>query len=305
MAEMTDSRTPEEYSDREFEQSKLQHDIEAVRFYGAAHPDEWTEVLFENEPTVRVVALFACSDPERHEMVLRELVLYPDQLDVREAEFSLSQLELMIAEAREIASSIGPGLFMSSSIGRGRINIQVAADQEKLAATLLARYGDAAVLHVGAFPYPNINDAGREERHGTIRPEAPLIAMENLDVTIVGDLTVISGRTARGSLRFHNRSSREVILRTNGGVTARVLEPSSGEVVGGYGGFQTMALIEFRAPPGRSVTVPLLVGTTSFKRELGYAVPSGEWMIDAVVDLGEQGRFRTPPFPIFIGARSD
>ncbi|MGH2719381.1 MAG: hypothetical protein ACRDJU_12495 [Actinomycetota bacterium] len=63
---------------------------------------------------------------------------------------------------------------------------------------------------------------------------------------------------------------------------------------------QTLPLIYFRAGSGETVAVPLLVGTASFDATLGYAVPPGRWAMDVVVDLGDRGRFRTPPLPVVV-----
>jgi hypothetical protein len=46
--------------------------------------------------------------------------------------------------------------------------------------------------------------------------------------------------------------------------------------------------------------VPLLVGTASFRRELGFAVPPGTSAVDAVVNVQDIGERRTPLLPIVI-----
>ena len=53
----------------------------------------------------------------------------------------------------------------------------------------------------------------------------------------------------------------------------------------------------FVVPPGETASVPLLVGTDSFRPELGYAVPPGEWGLRATLspELG-----RTPVLPLTI-----
>lgn len=39
--------------------------------------------------------------------------------------------------------------------------------------------------------------------------------------------------------------------------------------------------------PGATVALPLVVGTASYKRALGYAEPPGEWLVEVVLRLGE------------------
>jgi len=108
------------------------------------------------------------------------------------------------------------------------------------------------------------------------------------------------GGTSHGSLRFHNLGSDEVVLATNGSVTARVIDPSTEQVVGGFVGMQHAPLIHFAIRPGGTTIVPLLVGTASLKSYLGYAVPPGHWMIDALISIEGIGVRRIPPLPIFI-----
>ena len=44
----------------------------------------------------------------------------------------------------------------------------------------------------------------------------------------------------------------------------------------------------------------LLSVTASFASELGYAIPPGQWVFDAVIDLGDEGRYVTPHLPIAV-----
>jgi hypothetical protein len=290
-------------SDRGLEQSKLRNDI---RRYGGAHPDEWTEVLFENDPSVRIIALFACTSPEHHAKALRNLVEYPDQLEVRRTEYSRAELDAMKEEIRQLATSRTPGSFLHWGIGRGRINVQVAADQERLASTLVTRFGNAVVVRVGAFPYPNISE-GRDKKNvsDAVRPIVPLISEKELEVTMEGDVVFSSGGTSHGSLRIHNLGAEEVVLATNGGLTARIVHPSTGEVAGGFVGAQAMPLIRYSIPPGGFTIVPLLVGTASFRSDLGYAVSPGEWMVDALITIDGRGVHRIPQLPIVIIEQSE
>jgi hypothetical protein len=286
--------------EREFQHSRLRSDIETIRVYGDAHRDEWTEVLVENEPTVHIVALFAGPRLELHDRALRALVDHPGSLEVRRSKFSRIQLETILGEARQLSN--GPGTFLSSGIGRGKLNLQLGADQETLAATLLETFGEAVDVKVGAFAFPMPTDSA--VRPPILRPDVLPISLEGLDVSLSDNVTVASGRLAHGSLEFSNHGTDEVTLDTNGGVTARILDPSTLDVVGGFVGAQAMPLIRSPIAPGETVTVRLLVGTASFKRDLGYTVPPGEWMMDAIVKVHDRGRRRVPPLPVIIVARS-
>jgi hypothetical protein len=46
--------------------------------------------------------------------------------------------------------------------------------------------------------------------------------------------------------------------------------------------------------------VRLLSVTASFASELGHAIPPGQWVFDAVIDLGDEGRYVTPHLPITV-----
>ena len=295
---------PTTSSDREFEHASLQRDIEIIRSYGDDHPDDWTDVLFENEPTVQLVALFAGDDVAAHERALRSLVEHRDKLVVRQTKYSGTQLEAFSAEVTALARSSGPGTFNSWGVGRGRLFIDVAADQERLAAILLAKYGDAAELKVGAFSYPMAVDASliAETEKSDVRPTIPLTA--TLEGSFAGSVSVPSGGRWHGPLHMTNLGTEEVILRTNGGLTARIINPSTEEVVGGFVGAQAIPLRRFTIAPHRTMEIPLVIETASFKRHLGYVVPPGDWMIDAIVDIEGMGPRRIPPLPLVIEPRS-
>lgn len=293
---MTGPPVSNHFSEVQREHSKLRHDLEVVQRYGEAHPEEWTEVLFENEPSVRIIVLVASAEPERHAEALKKIVAYPDQLDVRSTVHARSELEITMDEIRNRAE--WPEAFLSLGIVRGRINVQLMADQESLASTLAANYGNALELRVGALPFPSIQDGDRNSRR--VGPEIPLIASSELNATIEGNLVVSSGGTTGGSLRFHNLGSETIVLNTNGCVTARVLDPSTGEVIGGFVGAQTLPLVQFSIAPGASAAVPVMIGTASYRSRLGYTVPPGEWEIDALITLEGQGQRRIAPLRIVI-----
>jgi hypothetical protein len=138
----------------------------------------------------------------------------------------------------------------------------------------------------------------------------PTVMTVELDAPIV----VASGHHTRGALRIHNTGTDPIVIATNGQVTARVVDPRTGEVVGGYSGFQALPLVYFRADADSTVVVPVLVGTASVAPELGYVVPAGEWAIQVVLDIEEgdstrrqsgadrpaRRRLRAPLLPITV-----
>ena len=121
-----------------------------------------------------------------------------------------------------------------------------------------------------------------------------------MTVELDAPIVVASGHHVHGALRFHNLSADPIVIKTNGVVTAQVVDPRTGETVGGYTGYQTAPLVRFVVDPGSTTVVPLLVGTGSRSPELGYAIPAGAWAVQATLML-ENGRWvRTPMLPITI-----
>jgi hypothetical protein len=126
------------------------------------------------------------------------------------------------------------------------------------------------------------------------------LRIDEVAVSLRDELEVRSGFDAISELQLRNLGSRELTIRTNGNLTARVLDPVSGEVVGGFVGAQPTPGVVFRLVAGETTSVPLLLGTTSFVRALGYAIPPGQWTFDAVLDLGDSGRYVTPQLPFTV-----
>ena len=117
---------------------------------------------------------------------------------------------------------------------------------------------------------------------------------------------VSSGHTLQHGLLLRNLTGRDPQIATNGQVTAVVVDPHTGEVVGGFAGFQNRPLIIFRVAPGQTGQVSLLIGTARRTPRLGYAIPPGHWGIQATLTLGphsrDSPRRRTPILPLTITA---
>jgi hypothetical protein len=117
---------------------------------------------------------------------------------------------------------------------------------------------------------------------------------------------VSSGHTLWHGLLLRNLTGRDLQIATNGQVTAVVVDPHTGEVVGGFAGFQPLRLIIFRVPPEQTGRVPLLIGTASRTHRLGYTIPPGDRAIQATLTLGPHPRHslrrRTPILPLTITA---
>jgi hypothetical protein len=190
------------------------------------------------------------------------------------------------------------------SVDEGRtppFQISLAAWAVDVAAELDARFGDDVVLTVGALHFPSrtLRNPDASIRQSPLPSSEALLASDEAEALLAGDVEVRSGRHTMAELRVRNRTQTGLELRTNGNLTAQVMDPLSRAVVGGYAGPQRMPLVSFRAAPGETIVVPLLVGTDSFDSTLGYAVPPGLWAMEADLKFGDRKR-RTPLLPLSV-----
>jgi hypothetical protein len=163
------------------------------------------------------------------------------------------------------------------------------------------KFGDLVDLTVGALPYP---PGGPLDQPAASRPPVEPLDPAEAEVELDGPAVVRSGHTLRHGMLLRNLSGRELVIATNGQVTAFVVDPGSGEAAGGFAGAQTLPLITFRVAPGQTERIPLLIGTASIRPALGYAVPPGEWGLQADLMFGS-GREdsvlrRTPILPLAV-----
>jgi len=187
--------------------------------------------------------------------------------------------------------------------------IELAAWAEAAAEGLHRRFGDEVHLTVGALPYP----PGRSPRWPRRPPRepAPLLAPDEAGAELSGPAVVRSGHTLDHGLLVRDRSGAGLAIATNGRVTAVVVDRATGEMVGGYAGWQTSPLVVVRVPPGGTERIPLLIGTASSKERLGYTVPPGHWGVQVTLSLIPAGEpwhsrerisRRTPVLPLEITA---
>ena len=182
--------------------------------------------------------------------------------------------------------------------------IMLAPTAVAVAEDLHTRFGDSVELRVGALPYP----PGLPLRRPPLtEPPADLLSPHQATVELDGPAVVRSGHALHHALLLRNQSGDELkIATTNGQLTTAVVDPATGEMVGGFAGAQALPLITYRVAPGQTEPIPLLTGTASFTPRLGYTVPPGSWGIQATLILGRGSRDsphrRTPVLPLTITA---
>jgi hypothetical protein len=182
--------------------------------------------------------------------------------------------------------------------------IHLAAWALSTAAELLDQFGDDVDLTVGALPFPP--SRLREPRPEVVQRADPLDP-DQAAVELDGPAVVRSGHTLQHGLLLRNISSVEIDLATNGQVTADVVDPDTGQVVGGFVGPQLVRGLMFHVAPGETERIPLLIGTASFVPDLGYSVPAGQWGMQTTLrfasdptDPRDSVDWRTPVLPLTI-----
>ena len=278
-------------------QFELLDDLDVVRQFGERHPDAFVTVWFENRPTVRLVALLSGDDLAEHESELRQAVTYPDRLEVRRSRWSKSDRKDVRAALQECAADA----IASMGHGRGVLRVQLWADQADRAEEICRRFGEAVIVTIGMFPYPD-RFARTDQPPNPALDEPPpqrLAALpDDVRIELTQDLVIRSGAHLRTVIRVHNDSAVDLAANTNGQINGTVVHPDTGQRVGCYEGAQSMPLVRFDVPPGSTGEIPLLIGTASIKPELGWAVPPGPWAVRLVLSHDGEAAVRLLPLEI-------
>jgi hypothetical protein len=185
---------------------------------------------------------------------------------------------------------------------RPPFGIMLAPWAVAIAEDLHHRFGDDVHLTVGSLPYPP--DPHHQRRPA--RQPAELLDPREVEAALDGAATVASGQTLHHGLLIGNHTSQALRIATNGTLTAAVVDPASGEVIGGFAGAQATPLVVFKVAPGARERIPLLIGTASSTPRLGYAIPAGAWGVQATLTLGDYPSSpyyrRTPVLPLTVTA---
>lgn len=168
-----------------------------------------------------------------------------------------------------------------------------------VAADLHRRYGAGVRLRLGALRYPE-----RTAEDGWERPRGAALPIDAPEVPVAldGPLSVRSGHAATSDLLVGNRTSGELAFATGPCLLADVVDPTTGDIVGGQTGIVDAVRREFVVPAGGTTRVPLLVATDSFDADLGYAVPPGDWGIQVTLGRVDGPSHRTRVLPLTVTA---
>jgi hypothetical protein len=181
--------------------------------------------------------------------------------------------------------------------------IHLAAWAVDAAEELHRQFGDDVKLTVGALPYP---PGARPEPTPAAGEPPELLNPREIAAELDGPAVIKSGHELRHGLLLRNFTDSEILISPNGTAFAVVVDPQTGEVVGGFYGARTLALMFFQVAPGETVRIPFLIGTASFAPRLGYTVPAGNWGVQATLMISAEPDVsavrRTPILPLTITA---
>lgn len=263
------------------EQARLMSDADAAQAYGAAHPDEYASLRFENGPRVRIVIAFTGHIAE-HCAALRELLAFPDEFEIILRERTETELLQMQQEIVEMAR---PFLVSAGSGGAaGVIEVGLRANGEDMARQLVERFGDAIHVTVGMLSYPD------RTRVDGLTTCSPMMGSLRRDTPLRGTLalasdTVMSGADFEATVRVANLGIGAFDFESGSPATALVYAPGGFDAIGGYtGGIAGVGLGRVLEPL-ESIDIDVLGGTASCDPALGYALPPGTYEVRAVVDV--------------------
>jgi hypothetical protein len=266
-----------EHTDLSLEQARLRADMNLVRTYGQAHPEDWAEVSWNNEPVVRFVVRFV-DNVDEHRRALLERVEHPDRLEVARARFTDARLSEVMAEIQSAYSGLG-ALKRFGPRGN-RLRMLLTASAASTAEELHRRYGDLVVLTVGALPYPLDGATARSV------PEPPVTSGSlpaRLEL-VLDDTTVSAGADLRGVLHITNLSDAELAFMT-GILVGWVYKAGGARPVSTYIGARTGQGLGVRLAPGETSTrPPVLLGTASYDPAVGYCLTPGAYEAMTVLE---------------------
>ena len=266
-------------------QGILRADVSVIREYGQQRLDEWVEVWFENEPTVRLITAFS-NNVALHEAELRRRVTHPERLEIRAMPWSRQALQGILDQIHELASGEPSGALCGWGLGKGKVDLTLCPDRESFAAALDERFGDAILLTVGVLPYPPDRPLVGYEKLPGDRSSAEYIAIEGLETELVLTNSRLSpGENGEGRLVLRNSGSGPIARSTGQPLAARIFDWESGQLVGGdYRALRGTGKA-IRLDPGDRDSIRVCFGTASYNPALGYCLPPGRYRVQVELDV--------------------
>ncbi len=266
-------------------------DIEAVRAYMTQRPDAVANVRVDSNGTFKLRVLLCGADTSEIQDEIRELLRFPDDLAFEAAQFSPTYLDQVLDEVRRLSSTMPAGTVSGYGPGWDDVSLHLAANREDLARNLHERFGAAVTLTVGALPYPLGRALTAEESLGggvlgSSQPELP--SVRGLDARLEWDSDdLISGSRLQRHVTLVNTTSESMEF-VRGPAVVAFLDQVTRQVVGGFSGYVTAVGIHLSLAPGESTSIDAIADTASFKSELGYVLPPGDYLARATIRLSRR-----------------
>ncbi len=261
-------------------QGRLGNDIESAVAYGAAHPDEFASVRFENAPRVRIVIGFT-DHIDVHCAALRGLFEYPDEFEIIQQPTTARDVEQI---QQEIIVLAGPKL-RSAGIGAGTIDIALRADGEPIAEQIRAKYGDLVKIQIGLQPYP----PGRAPAPDCTNLPGPFVIGSPFAATLeLENASVRSGEDFKATATVTNKTDAPAEFESGQPMTAYIYRAGTDQLVGAYDGGIDGVGAGGTLVPGATIDVEVVGGTASCLADLGYALPPGDYDVRAAIDQYER-----------------
>lgn len=270
----------------ESKRASLSRDADVIRAYGQAHPDEFTDVVWEYTMGQRLLAYFT-DRLDEHRAALRQLVANPDDVEVVKAGYSAAEAVAIADEIQNQEPFTGKHEGASRTFtGVVGVNFYPTKAGRAAADAVREKFGDGVCVEIAGHPYPKGSwpDDTRCERMPKFEPNADVSMDLDLDRT-----TTARGEVGTGTLTVTNTGSESLTWPAGAELGAYVVERSSGNVVGGEGrGVAENDSVT--AEPGETVKIPVRFTTDDCRSDSDYALPVGSY--DVVTGLHEAGSAR-------------
>jgi hypothetical protein len=262
------------------QQTSLRADAETVRRYGEGHPEDFTQVAFENRPSVRLLGVFT-DHLDEHRAALQPQLQHPDQFEVRKGALTARDAQAIQKTLNEEA----PFAHQWNSNGSGGLDFHVnanffaTADGRSAAAAARQRWGDVMCLTIAGHPFPK----GAWPDTSTCPADpAPTDRNTAVDFKLVLDKTTLQrGEVGTGTGRVTNNGTVALEAMTGGYVGANVTAPGSQQILGSSSGAQTLEAVGRHADPGQTLEMPIRFGTEDCRADSDYALPAGEYVVSS------------------------
>lgn len=278
------------------ESSRLEPMLGQVLAYGSERPDEFGGygLVWHGAGDASVFVSFS-ANVAAHRTALEAMVEHPDELIVCHVAVSGNVAQAMQDTlVRELE-----GRILSIGRGRGAIEITLAANEELLAGELLARYGDAVEITVGALAFP------LEEAEAVCDDPPTGNSLPGLRIEVIAPSEPVSATGVMPlELTVVLTNDSDTPIQFGSGTAIGTILDQAGEVVSSSTVFAIADVgIGVDLAPGQSMQLPLVASTASCDPALGYTLPPGDYRLVAAVQHsdGDTMRLHSPPVPIVVG----